>query len=176
MCCLDPAWPATQLALNVMRDAYDPAGPCPPDAGGSTVVRFLAGDNSALPPVNPDSEECNPFLWVRAVRRYRTLEFPQPSLVGLKGSNCGLSRVLVLELGVIRCVKLSLQMDWDAYETMSEHAMDDSHRIEQSLCELGTRLGDTDEYDDKGYTTDTIAAYGPDGGIIAWTGVAYIEF
>lgn len=171
--CHDPASDVIDVFLTAMRDAFNPDSECPPAAGGSTVVRMFAGDG-ALPAWSPGDGCEGPFLWVRAANRYRSRlsEFPT-AYVGDRGCrDADVTRVLAVEVGVGRCTSMELETDWDALAAEAEVSLEDSWRIERVLCTAGGRLRKAGH----AVATDTVAPYGPAGGIVAWTGLAYAQF
>lgn len=170
--CVDPASEIVTVAMQVLREAYDPDGLCPPDPkyGGSTdVVRFFASDGG-LPYWDANCKA--PFLWVRVDRRYRSTPAGFPSAT-VADSPCGAGsiRVLAVEVGVARCSTADARPSWDKLATEAEIGLDDSWRIETALCGIVARLRTTT----RAVATDTIAPVGPEGGVIAWTGMAYIQ-
>lgn len=168
--CVDPATEVVAVAMGALREAFDPAGPCPPDGKGSTTVRFFASDGG-LPFWDSTCKE--PFLWVRVQQRYRSTVGNFPSAFVADGS-CGSSsiRVLALELGVARCSSHEANPTWAKLEKEAEISLDDSWRIEKALCGIVSRLRSKS----RAVGTDSIAPTGPEGGVMAWTGVAYVQF
>lgn len=171
--CTDPASEIVSAVMEALRAAFDPASPCPPTGGGKTaVVRFFGGDGIPMAAWNAhtDGEGCDhPFLWVRVIRRYRTNNLPTPVI---DTTACGLSRVIALEIGVGRCATVEISPSWQEYAAEAEVSLDDSWRIESALCyaaALNRKLGYS-------CATDAIAPYGPEGGVVAWTGTIYVEF
>jgi hypothetical protein len=59
-----------------MRVLFDPQGQCPPVGGGSTVVRFFAGEGAPIDEVNCET----PLLWIRLSSRFRSTVFPEASV------------------------------------------------------------------------------------------------
>lgn len=172
MSCVDPASAIIDAFMAAMREAFDPESSCPPDGGGTTEVRLFAGDGAPLAAWDAHAQggECKyPFVWVRAMRRYRSNLFPAPVI---DSSPCSLPRVLAVEIGVGRCAVAEADPAWSAYATEAEISLDDSWRIETALCRVASQLA-ADNYL---VGTDTINPYGPDGGVIAWTAVAYVQF
>lgn len=171
--CTDPASGIIDAFTVALREVFDPASDCPPDGGGSTDVRFFAGDGAPLAAWDAHASGkhgCNaPFLWVRAMRRFRSLSFPAPTIATYP---CDLPRVLAVEIGVGRCAVVDQQPSWSDYAVEAEVSLDDSWRVELALCRAAGALRAA------GYAvgTDTIAPYGPDGGVVAWTAVAYVQF
>lgn len=175
--CVDPAVEIIAAFTLGLRQGFDPAGPCPPDGGGSTTVRFFAGDG-ALPAWNASSDCDEPFLWVRAAHRYRSLprSFPDPYTGSPEDCTEQPFRVLAVEIGVGRCTTMDAEPDWDTLDDEAITSLDDSWRIEQTLQAVTQRLRGPRRVADRAVATDTVAPYGPAGGIIAWTGMAYVQF
>lgn len=175
--CDDPAGAILDEFIAAMRQGFDPDSACPPVGGGSLVVRFLAGDG-ALPLFEPSGKGCRePFLWVRAAHRYRSTfdKFPAAVLGGTVPCADGTTvRVLAVEIGVGRCTSIGRDPNpqWDRIDREAEVALDDSWRLETVQCAVGRRLRQA------GHPAahDTVAPAGPDGGLIAWTGLSYVQF
>jgi hypothetical protein len=183
--CVDPASDIINFYVTAMREAFDPDGACgPPDGGGWTdpanPVKFFAGDAAPLDAFNQftaGNSECSaPFLWVRVMRRYRVSErlkrgtaFPPPAV---DGGPCALPRALQIEIGVARCAVIELTPSWADYAAEAENSLDDSWRIENVLCALTGRLTHADYV----IGIDAIVPYGPEGGVVAWTAVSYVQF
>jgi hypothetical protein len=66
---------------------------------------------------------------------------------------------------------MDAEPDWDTLDNEAIMSLDDSWRIEQTLQAVTRRLRGPD----RAVATDTVAPYGPAGGIIAWTGMAYVQ-
>ena len=169
--CTDPASDLINTITRSLLLAFDPASQCPPLGGGSTTVRFFAGDGAPLAAWEAHTAGgCDePFLWVRAMRRYRSAAFPNPTI---DQSPCPLTVVVPVEVGVGRCAVVDLNPSWEDYAREAEVSMDDSWRIERAVCHAAGALAAAGGQ----VGTDTIAPYGPEGGIIAWTGVVYAGY
>lgn len=173
-CRTDPAEAVVNAFITALLQVYDPESECPALGGGTTDVRFFAGDGPALATFDAHTssgKNCGvPFVWVRVARRYRTKNFPAPVLD--EDPACGTRKVLAIEVGVARCAVVELQPTWAKYAAEAEVSLDDSWRIEGALCVAGGILRKA------GHTVavDTINPYGPEGGIIAWFANAYIDF
>lgn len=158
----DPAAHVVATVMQSMSEAFTvpPADPTP--------VRFFAGDGPALAAWDSHaSQSCDiPFLWVLAQRRYRSQTFPAPTI---DTTPCGLSRVIQLQVGVGRCVDVSELPSWDTYLAEATRSLGDSYRIELALCRAAKLL----TADGIEVGTDTLLPYGPEGGVVAWTGVIY---
>ena len=167
--CTDPALEAVSAAMQAMREAFDPGSACPPEAGGSTTVRFLASDGG-LPFWDGWCKE--PLLWVRVDRRYLSTRQTFPAAF-VKSQDCRDHpiNVLALEVGVARCSSAEQEPRWDDLEQEALIGLDDSWRIEKALC----RFGGLRRAKGHAAATDTIAPVGPEGGVMAWTGMAYTQ-
>lgn len=168
MASTDPAIDVIDVFTTAMLEWFDPEQDVPPLGGGSTDVKFFAGDG-ALPSWSPGNGKCDPFLWVRLARRYRSESFPDQAR---HANMCGLPVAIVVEVGVGRCTSLSVKPNWPQIAKEAEYSLDDSWRIENVLCMASTRLRQNLS---KLVALDTIAPYGPEGGIVAWTGLAYVQ-
>lgn len=169
--CVDPVSDVINTMLSALRDAFDPAGPCPSDAKETPTVRFFVADVAPTEAWNAhtNSVGCSePFLWVRAVRRYRSQQFPAPTV---NVNPCSLHRVIVLEVGVARCAVVDPEPSWDEYAIEAEASLDDSFRLEKALCRSLNSLKQ-----DHQVGSDAIVPFGPEGGVIGWTTQAYISF
>jgi len=173
-CQVDPALAPIGVVIEAVGDCFSPTLECPPVGGGSLNVRFLAGDGPALATFDSHSREgrnCGePFIWVRAGRRYRTKTFPNPIATG----DCELPSVVPIEVGVGRCAVVALSPSWEDYQAEAERSLDDAWRIERALCLASARLRNADAQHLTAY--DTIVPYGPEGGIIAWIGTIYVSY
>ncbi|MCV6982093.1 hypothetical protein H7I53_17910 [Mycolicibacterium pulveris] len=157
-----------------MRQAFKPDGECPPVGGGSETVRFFAGDDGVLAYWDPNGRGCeDPFLWVRLWRRYRSSSkaFPAAVVANRNCRNKDTFAVVEVEIGVGRCASTEVNPKWSVLETEAEVSLDDSWRIETALRTAACRL----QSETRAVATDTVAASGPEGGLIAWTGVAYVQ-
>ena len=171
--CVDPASVIVDAFTSSLAEVFDPESDCPPSSGGSVDVRFFGGD--AIPMAAWDAHtnggnQCDiPFLWVRVVRRYRSSSFP---VQDVSIDSCGLPRVLVIEIGVGRCATVEVNPSWEEYAVEAEISLDDSWRIELALCRAAGKVRGL------GYSAGTgeVSPYGPDGGVVAWMGEAYVQF
>lgn len=168
----EAAHSAIVLTMNALREVFSPASLDPPLGGGTDQVWFFAGDGTPLAAFDAFSQGCDcaqPFVWARLVRRYRSETFPAP-FVG--PTACQLPVVLQIEIGAARCALVG-DVELSAYEDEAEISLDDSWRIELALCRIVGRIkqGDCGEQ----AATDMVVPYGPEGGVRAWTGTAYIQ-
>ena len=169
----DPAVRAVGIVMGALADAYSPTSSFPPTAGTSEV-RFFAGEGPATAVWNPHTGDLeqfgcdHPFLWVRVARRYRTTSLPA---VTTSADTCGKPRVIAVEVGVARCAVIDLQPTWDDYENEAVASLEDSWRIETALCAAAKRLN-ADGYPT---ATDEIVPTGPEGGIVAWSGMIFVQ-
>lgn len=167
MGCSDPAARLVDVFCVVMGEAFGADAVCPPVSPVSRVW-LMAGDGSGLPVT-----DCEPVAWVRISHRYRSLidQFP----AGFQGAGaCGLSTtipVLAVEVGIARCTSMEVNPDWAVLRDEAVTGLDDSWRLAQVLCGASKRL----RSDHLLVATDTIAPSGPSGGMIAWTGMAYVQ-
>ncbi len=171
--CTDPASDIVANVMEALRAAFDPDSACPPVGGGTgAVVRFFGGDGIPMAAWNAHTsgEGCDlPFLWVRVLRRYRSDRLPTPVI---DTTPCGLSRVIALEMGVGRCAIVEMDPSWKDYAVEAEISLDDSWRVESALCyaaALNRKAGLSSAIGE-------ISPYGPEGGVVAWTGTIYVEF
>lgn len=172
---VDPALEVVAAYLAALRMAFNPDDSiAPPSYGGTKDVRFFAGDAPALAAFEAHAggggENCGePFVWVRLMRRYRSKVFPAAVLDMEPG--CGTMRVVAVEVGVGRCAVVDMQPTWDQYDSEADRSLEDSYRIELALCVAARQLRDNEHR----VATDTINPYGPEGGVIAWIGTAYVD-
>jgi hypothetical protein len=54
--------------------------------------------------------------------------------------------------------------------------MDASWRLEMALRNAACRLKNSGGDEDRLVGTDTVVPYGPEGGVIAWTGMLYASY
>ncbi|NOR03698.1 hypothetical protein HGK72_26970 [Mycolicibacterium fortuitum] len=176
----DPASDIVNVFITAMKAAFNPDDKVqPPLGGGATDVRFFASDG-ALPTAVWDPEtglniSCkSPFLWVRVDRRFRSRQQEFPAVyVGDKDCKAAdVVRGVAVEVGVARCSDMSAKPKWSVLEREAEISLDDSWRVEMALCMADAALSKTNH----AVATDTIAPLGPEGGLIAWTGMAYVSF
>lgn len=161
----DPAAEVVATVIESLRAWFSPAAPAEPPE-----VRFFAGDGPAMAAWDSHaSQGCEqPFLWVLAQRRYHSHTFPAPTI---DTNPCGLSRVISLQIGVGRCVNVDEIPQWETYAAEAARSLDDSWRIEQALCHASKQL----VTDGAQVGVDTLLPYGPEGGVVAWTGVIYVS-
>lgn len=170
-CGTDPVLDIVSVVATALMEAFDPEQDCPPIGGGSDTVRMFAGDGIPLVASELHSlgTKCRqPFLWVRQMRRYRSANFPAPTLA----KECKLPRVVPIEIGVGRCAVADEQPTWNEYAREAQVSSDDAWRIEQALCFALSALSEAD----RTVGTDTINPYGPEGGVVAWTGILYSTY
>lgn len=171
-CKTDPALVVVEAVESALLDWFGD-GACPPKVGVTANVRRFAGDGAPLAAWDSHaSQGCEePFVWVRTMRRYRSSTFPAPTI---NTSPCGLPRVVAVELGVGWCAVVDQEPSWSEYATEADVSQDVSWRLEEALC-MAARLISTED-GGRAVGTDTIAPYGPEGGVIAWTAVLYATF
>jgi hypothetical protein len=169
--CTDPASEVINALIVALRDAFDPAGPCPIDSTATPTVRFFAGDTEPPAAWNAHAQTAGcdePLLWVRVVKRYRSDRFPDQTTVV---DDCKTMRVVVVEVGIARCAVVDADPSWDDYATEAEVSLDDSRRIEKALCAAVTALRQDHR---AGY--ESILPFGPEGGILGWTAQVLASF
>lgn len=160
--------------ICALREAFDPESSQPPLGGGSTTVRFFAGDAVPTAAWDAHADQCNcgePFLWVRLIRRYRSQQFPTP-FVG--PSPCDTPVVVAVEIGAARCAVVDVEPTWEQYAEEAEISADDSWRMELALCRAMSKIKADDDCGDL-TAQDSILPYGPEGGILAWLATAYVQ-
>jgi hypothetical protein len=168
---VDPASEIVNTFITTLRQAFNPADSVQaPLGGGSTTVRFFASDGGL--PYAPGCRE--PFLWVRVDRRYRSRrrDFPAAYVGDPDCKDADVARAVAVEVGVARCTSEDAKPNWSRLADEAEIGLDDSWRVELALCRAATVLRDTGH----AVALDTIAPVGPEGGLIAWTGMAYVQF
>lgn len=169
----DRAVEVIDTVTAAIAEFFAPREVNPAKVGTTTNVRFFAGDGAPLAAWDSHvSQGCDePFVWVRAMRRYRTRQFPNPT----PGMNpCGLLKTIAVEIGVGWCAIVDQEPTWAQYAAEAEMSMDAAWRIEEALCVSAKRL--TADDSERQVGTDTITPYGPEGGVIAWTGVLYASY
>jgi len=168
----DPAEPIINAFTTALKAAFNPNDANqPPLGGGSTTVRFMAGDVVPLElwDANASGTECaEPILWVRVMRRSRARDM---SIERAQPTPCGLLRFIDIEIGVGRCAVMGETVDWGAIAREAEISLDDSFRIDLALCMAAGMLRD----DGHQFAVGTVVPYGPAGGVIAWSGDAKIS-
>ena len=172
-CRTDPAMEVIATMIGAMAEVFRPDQQCLPRVGATTDIRFLAGDTAPIEAWDSHkSQGCDePMVWVRIMRRYRSREFPT---VTLKTSPCKALRVVALEVGVAWCANVEEEPSWADLARQAEESQDTTWRIEEALCMASALLAGDDAQRHVG--TDIIAPWGPEGGVIAWTGVLYADF
>lgn len=171
-CPTDPASDVVNVFIDALQGVFNPDGPCPPDGGGSTLVRFFAAPNEVLPAFGKGCK--GPFLWVRVANRYRSRQgsFPTAYVGDLPCGSAETMRVLAVEVGVARCTNIAGSPKWEVLAREAEVALDDSWRIEQALCRVAKHFRGLK----RAVATDTIAPVGVEDTYMAWTGMAYVAF
>lgn len=170
----DPAEVAINALMQAMREAFGPSSEQPPLGGGSSDVKFFAGDAIPLAAWSAHSDgntDCSvPFLWVRLERRYRSKDFPAP-WVG--PAPCDVPVVYSLELGVGRCAVVDPEPSWKDYQDEAEISLDDSWRVQLAMCRAASLLRRTTAT--VLTAEDGVVPFGPEGGVIAWIGTMYVQ-
>jgi hypothetical protein len=159
---------------SAVQQVFSPTSEFPPLGGGTEIVRLFANNTMPTEIIDLHVAECEceyPFLWVRLLRRYRSENFPQPSVAP---AMCGV-QVVEVEIGIARCAALRDpgSCDWTDLEEEFEISMDDSWRIERALClsvGLLKRSGCSDMV-----AMDAVVPHGPEGGVFGWVGTLYVN-
>lgn len=174
-CKTDPALEVTTAAVTALLEWFKPGATCPAKVGVTETVRLFAGDGAPLAAWDSHaagSAGCKePFVWVRLMRRYRSQAFPAPTI---NISPCGLTRVVPVELGVAWCAVTEQEPTWAQWAQEAVISQDVSWRLEEAICYASRLL--TQDQSERLTGTDTIAPYGPEGGVIAWTAVLYASY
>lgn len=168
--CGDPAYDIVTKVIVIMRAIFGPEGAgCAPVGGGTNRVNFVTGEGPDWDPMvgrygeDSDDAACqNPFVWVRLVSRYRSEQFPEPTVI----NTCGGISVIALELGVGRCVNIDPVADYDVIAQEAEWGLDDSYRLDKVVCIL---TGPDGLGKDALIAADPILPSGPEGGGIVWS-------
>lgn len=168
----DPVDPVIDHVTAALAEAFDPDSVHPPIGGGSTDVRLLAGDAIPLAMWNAHADGgCGePFLWVRLARRYRSREFPDTAIAA---TPCGAPRAVQVEIGVGRCAVLDPEPSWEQYAAEAEVSLDDSWRVELALCRAAALI--TGDHTGGSAAIDDVIPFGPEGGVLAWSGNLYVQ-
>ena len=170
----DPALDVVDAFIAALLKVFNPTPANSAEAplgGGTTTVRFVAGNTVPLALWDAHAQGTNcrePFVWVRVVSSFHSRAIPAATVtVG----NCDLPEVLRIEIGVARCSSLGYDdgtVDWDAQRLEAEYSMDDRRRINLAMCVAKRRLKN------HAVALDTLVPQGPDGGIYAWAGTAFV--
>ncbi|QWY84367.1 hypothetical protein SEA_KNOCKER_25 [Mycobacterium phage Knocker] len=160
-----------ETAQAVMLEFFGERDVAPAVVGTVKEVRLFAGDGIPLAAWNSIGGCGDVFAWVRVLRRYRTRAFPAPTI---DAAPCGLPKAVAIEVGVASCASMEEQPRWSDYEREAVESMDTAWRIEEALCVMSKRLKADDSERNTG--TDTVVPYGPDGGVLAWTGILYATY
>jgi hypothetical protein len=169
---LDPVVSVVEAIAAALTEAFAADSSFPPAAGGTMIVHFFAGEGAPTASWNAhtDAVGCDePFVWVRVMRRYRTRRLPGAAA---DPTSCSLPRAVAVEVGVGRCAVMDEQPTWAQYDMEFDTSLEDSWRIELAVCRAAKQL----EADTYTVATDEILPYGPEGGILAWTSIIYVQF
>lgn len=171
--CNDPVSDILNYFIAGLRAAYDPTSACPPpDLTEIPMVRFFAGEvapQSAFDAITNDPGCDVPFIWLRVASRYRSREFPAPVTGQV---DCGMMGVVAVELGVAWCAITDQYPTPEQYAAEAETSLDHSWRLEKALCSATSKL----KADNHLTSLDTIAPYGPEGGILSWSTTSFVSF
>ncbi|AGT12923.1 hypothetical protein KAYACHO_19 [Mycobacterium phage KayaCho] len=177
-CRVDPAMEVIGAASAALASQFADHPQCPPLVGATENVRFLAGDGAPLAAWDSHAKGgkrgcAEPFVWVRAMRRFRSATFPRETL---DQNPCSLPKVLAVELGVAWCAVIADRPDrapkFEDLAREAEVSMDTAWRLENAMCAAAKTLTGQERQ----VGTDTVVPYGPEGGIIAWSGVIYASY
>ncbi|AKF14284.1 hypothetical protein SEA_VINCENZO_22 [Mycobacterium phage Vincenzo] len=171
-CRTDPAMEVIGGVTTALAEFFRADQVCPPMVGATANIRFFAGDGAPLAAWDSHaSQGCNePFVWVRAMRRYQSQTFPNPTVA----TNCKLLRVLPVEVGVAWCAVVDQEPKWSDYAHEAAVSMDTAWRLETALCAAATTLRNDDS--ERLVGTDIVNPYGPEGGVIAWIATLYASY
>lgn len=168
----DPSQEFILELMNVVRAVYSPDSGYPPVGGGTKAVHFVSGEGPSWDPMagrygeqDDDGDCANPFVWVRLVTRYRSTSFPEATVM----PGCSGIPVLVLEIGVGRCVNIDAHVDWEVIANEAEWGLDDAFRLDKIACVLTGRLGNRAMV-----AAEPASPEGPDGGGIVWSTNVFI--
>ena len=177
-CRVDPALQLLVHTTVALGKLFGPDDQCPAKVGTTEHVRTFAGDGLPLAAWDNHAQGrggCGePFVWQRVRRRYRSSQFPHPTI---SSSPCKLLRVAEVELGVGWCAKVGTDKrgpTWAEYEEEAQVSMDVAWRLEEALC-LASQLITADDANQL-VGTDTLVPYGPEGTVIAWSGILYATY
>lgn len=136
-----------------------------PLGGGTTTIHVVAGEYAPGPVwIGGDGNcaGCDPYVWLRLVRRARTTAFPAET----ETSACDTRQMLVIEVGIARCVDDPTPRD--AYVQW-----DDAWRIDRALCAGLSRAVDAGAAIQSALGAGE--PYGPEGMIAAWLQTGYAQ-
>ena len=167
----DNAREVIDTASAVLLEFFGPREVAPALVGKVDTVRLFAGDGIPLAAWNSITGCNDVFAWVRVMRRYRTRQFPNPTI---DASPCGLLKAVAVEVGVASCASMDESPRWSDYAREADESMDTAWRLEEALCMMSHRLRADDSERLTG--VDTVTPYGPDGGVLAWTGILYATY
>lgn len=168
---IDPAFEMVTKLMHVTRQIMRPDSDYPPIGGGTTKVHLVTGEGPAWDPLlgrvgDEDETQCtDPFVWVRQVTRYRSRAFPSADVI----EGCGGIPVIVMEVGIGRCVSIEAEVDWEVIAQEAEWGLDDAFRLEAIACALKGELADRAMI-----ANEPAVPEGPEGGGIVWSNVIFI--
>ena len=175
---IDPARAILDEFVTAMGAAFNPNDAvATPKGGGTSNVRVFAGEGE-LPAsliVNTGSGECvEPLVWVRLAQRYlaRDTGFPDAFTGRLGCGEADVHPALAVEVGVGRCSTMEDDPAWDTLADEADISLDDSYRLMLGVELARVRLQGWA----RAFAADTVAPFGPHGGVIAWTGMAYVSY
>lgn len=171
-CRTDPAGEVLATVAAAVGAFFTPDGQCPARVGTTDTVRLFAGDGLPVDAWDSHaSQGCDePLVWVRPVRRYRSRQFPTPTIA----TDCDLPRVIAVEIGVAWCAVVDREPRWSDYADEAETSNDVAWRLEEGLC-LARRMLRRDG-SERQVGIDILTPYGPEGGVVAWFTTLYASF
>lgn len=167
----DPTQEFVDELIKVIQTVYSPDSPYPPPGGGSTTVHLVTGEGPEWDPMagrfgEQGGQACeDPFIWVRLVTRYRSANFPEATVA----PGCPGIPVIVMEIGVGRCINIDPEPDWSVISREAEWGLDDAFRLDKIACVLSGYLGTRALV-----AADPATPEGPEGGGIVWSTTVYI--
>lgn len=162
---LDPAVEVLSVVMQFLAEAYAADSTFPPEEPVATV-HLVAGEGPAIAQIDPQCE--SPFLWTRLMRRFRSASFPDAAVAP---TPCRLPRAVAVEIGVGRCAVLEREPSFDDFENEAVISLEDGWRVECVLSSAARQLGE-----DYAVAVDAVEPFGPEGGVIGWTAVIYVQF
>lgn len=179
----DPAECVINHLISGLLASFDATSEIPPLGGGALIARFFAGDQIPLAAFVAHRDElegndtnctegcCQPFLWVRLLRRYRTTDFPNPIVT----PGCNVTRALAVEIGAARCSVPEATPTMDAWGDEAEVNRDDGWRLDIALCMGLTAAINDQDCAAEVFAIEQVIPYGPDGGVIGVVGTAFVQ-
>lgn len=174
---IDEAILVVNTFIAALLDAFNPADSIqPPLGGGGAAVHFLSGEVVALELFDAQAIGSNcsdPFLWVRAVDRFRWRDFPAPYTGALAG-DCEYPSAMTVEMGIARCTSLDASgstINWAKIGEEARIGLDDSWRIQLALCAAVPQLHKQSRL----VAIRPVIPQGPAAGVQAWATVTTVS-